>query len=299
METATRRGGASIRHRLQRADGSWLPVRTTFRLLQRMPQGGADLAGYLEDDTADRRALERTLAAARLAQAGAVANDLLPAVRRVMAGAAAAEGSSGPQWDAVRAPMGDLDRPAALSAPAGSGRGVADLRAALEDALALLRPRLDRAEASAVAEVEEELPPVAMPAPELTRLLLALLTNSVQAIERAGTEDRRIRVSVWRDTASGRIHASVADTAGGIPSAIVERVFDPFVSTLPSAENLGFGLTLARTIAEQAGATLSVQNEAGGVAARLTFPSAASRPADEAGQADAKRAVAGIPRFAG
>lgn len=299
METATRRGGASLRHRLQRADGSWLAVRTSFRLLQRLPSGGADLAGYLEDDTADRRALERTLTAARLAQAGSLAADLLPEVRKILTASADANGTPALSSETFRSVLADLDRLAALAAPTTADQSEADLRRSLDDALALLRPRFNRAGVSVVVEIEEGLPRVPMTAAELTRLLVALLTNAVQAIERSGREERRIQVSAWRDTASGRVHASVADTGGGIPSALLERVFDPFVSTLPSAENLGFGLTLARSIAEQSGMTLVVRNEVDGAVARLSFPAEPSRSGDKARQSGADRPVADVARLAG
>jgi two-component system sensor kinase FixL len=54
------------------------------------------------------------------------------------------------------------------------------------------------------------------------------------------------------------VHFSIRDRGTGIPAAMVERMFDPFVTTKP--QGLGLGLSISRTIVSAHGGRLWAEN---------------------------------------
>jgi signal transduction histidine kinase len=72
---------------------------------------------------------------------------------------------------------------------------------------------------------------------------------------------------------------SIADRGPGLPDAMIETMFDPFVRGEPSRNRatggIGLGLTIARAIAENHGGSLTLRNRpGGGLEARCEFPMA-------------------------
>jgi two-component system, NtrC family, sensor kinase len=62
----------------------------------------------------------------------------------------------------------------------------------------------------------------------------------------------------------GFVEITVADTGGGIPREIQERVWEPFFTTKPLGQGTGQGLSIARaTIVDRHHGTLRFDSEAG------------------------------------
>jgi signal transduction histidine kinase len=93
------------------------------------------------------------------------------------------------------------------------------------------------------------------------RVLINLFSNAVRAMSDGG----KIRVRATRSTHEIRI--SVADEGPGIPPAILDRVFEPHVSTRGS----GLGLHIVRTIVRQDGGDVFASNRPGGCGAEFTI----------------------------
>jgi signal transduction histidine kinase len=71
---------------------------------------------------------------------------------------------------------------------------------------------------------------------------------------------------------------SVADSGGGIPSEVLPRVFDPFVTS--KATGMGLGLAISRTIVEAYGGWIRAENlPSGGALFQFTIPFAAGQHA--------------------
>lgn len=114
--------------------------------------------------------------------------------------------------------------------------------------------------------VVEPLPPVQVKADAqmLQQLLLNLLTNALDAIERAG--EVRIAVSsIPRDQgARGQpemVQISVVDTGCGIPPENLSKVFDPFFTTKEIGKGTGLGLPICQSIVEQHGGTIEIKSQ--------------------------------------
>ncbi len=79
--------------------------------------------------------------------------------------------------------------------------------------------------------------------------------------------------------ANGEVTVLIRDRGPGLPDALLERAFDPFVRAEDSRSRetggTGLGLTIARTLALKSGATLVLRNHPeGGLEARVAWPEA-------------------------
>jgi PAS domain S-box-containing protein len=99
---------------------------------------------------------------------------------------------------------------------------------------------------------------------DLDQVLINLIVNASHAIAdvvadsgERGTID--IRTSVEGDTAV----ITIADTGGGIPAEITDRVFDPFFTTKEVGRGTGQGLAIARTIVARDGGELTFETQPG------------------------------------
>ncbi len=102
---------------------------------------------------------------------------------------------------------------------------------------------------------------------DLTEALGALLENAARHAA------RRVRVAVARG--SDVVVITVADDGPGIPEAELARLTERGARLDTSGPGAGLGLAIASEIAEAAGGSLALANEAPGLAARLRLPAAA------------------------
>ena len=99
---------------------------------------------------------------------------------------------------------------------------------------------------------------------DLNQVFLNLLVNAAHAIGDVVSQNGgrgTITVSTRRDGDAAVIE--VADTGGGIPAHIAERVFDPFFTTKEVGRGTGQGLALARAVVEKHTGTISFESEPG------------------------------------
>jgi PAS domain S-box-containing protein len=89
-----------------------------------------------------------------------------------------------------------------------------------------------------------DLPQVSGDRVQLQQVMVNLLTNACDAMDRA-EGDRRLTLQTIRIDGSG-VKVSVIDRGRGIPPEDLERIFQPFVST--KTEGMGLGLAVCRTI---------------------------------------------------
>ncbi|MGB7583632.1 MAG: ATP-binding protein [Terriglobales bacterium] len=88
-----------------------------------------------------------------------------------------------------------------------------------------------------------DLPEVEHDSDQIHQVLLNLLLNAVQAVERAGT----VQVEISRQ--GGYASIAVSDTGLGIPAQHLANIFRPFYTT--KGNGTGLGLSLARRIVEE------------------------------------------------
>lgn len=101
----------------------------------------------------------------------------------------------------------------------------------------------------------DELPPVDHDPNQMNQVLLNLLLNAIQALDKAGS----IYVTLRQDKEFALI--TVADEGKGIAPDVLPNIFRPFFTT--KGHGTGLGLSLARRIVETHGGTINVRSEVG------------------------------------
>lgn len=101
---------------------------------------------------------------------------------------------------------------------------------------------------------------------DLSRVFLNLITNACHAtFERAqgsGNEYQPcIRLSSRR--ADQQAEFRIRDNGPGIPEEMIKKIFEPFVTTKPTGEGTGLGLSLSQDIVAQHGGAMGVESEPG------------------------------------
>ena len=126
--------------------------------------------------------------------------------------------------------------------------------------------------------LQDGLPLVLCDRTMVEQVLLNLARNAMQAMDQAGASEPSLLIQVRR-AGSGERHAgpkarvefSVADCGPGIPESVAQQLFTPFYTT--TAEGMGLGLSLCRTVVEQHGGFLGYEpNHPQGTIFRFTLP---------------------------
>src|SRR5262245_58563454 len=112
----------------------------------------------------------------------------------------------------------------------------------------------------ATSYVEPALPPVLADRVQVQQVLLNLILNACEAMSDAPTDDRRLHFSATQ-TETGDVRFSIRDGGNGFPPELIERLFEPFVTT--KAEGLGLGLSIARAIVAAHGGRIWAENNLG------------------------------------
>jgi two-component system, NtrC family, nitrogen regulation sensor histidine kinase NtrY len=86
---------------------------------------------------------------------------------------------------------------------------------------------------------------------QMTRVLLNLITNSIQAIP----ENKPGKIDISLNLANNNIEISIYDNGSGIPEELVYKLFQPNFTTKSSGS--GLGLAICKKIIENAGGTIS------------------------------------------
>jgi PAS domain S-box-containing protein len=110
-----------------------------------------------------------------------------------------------------------------------------------------------------------EIPQVTCLVGEMNQVILNIVVNAAHAIGDvvSGTEARGL-ITVRTRAEGDSVVISIADTGGGIPSAVASQIFDPFFTTKEVGRGTGQGLAIARSVVcEKHGGELTFETELG------------------------------------
>ncbi len=145
----------------------------------------------------------------------------------------------------------------------------ADLREVVSDTVKLVDRQIRFRDIDLALRVDEELPRVRGDHERLRQLLLNLLFNAADALGGRGT------IEVHASNGGGVVRLTVADDGPGIDEAILDQVFDPFVTTKAAGQGTGLGLAVCHTIVERLGGSIAAENrKQGGAAFDVRLPAA-------------------------
>ncbi len=146
----------------------------------------------------------------------------------------------------------------------------------VEDAIGFAEIEAAKKAITINTQVPAGLPPLDVDPILVEQLLLNLLKNAIDAMDKAAV--RRIDLVVRR--LDDMAEFSVIDHGSGIPPELRAHLFQPFFST--KSEGMGMGLNICRSIVEfHQGRLLLEENPEGGTIFRFTLPLAVSSSVDE------------------
>ncbi len=120
------------------------------------------------------------------------------------------------------------------------------------------------------------LPLLTVPRIPLEQVLLNLVANACDAYDAnpaVPPGQREIVINV--NHIDNVLQLSVTDRAGGIPTELIDKVFDSFFTTKSAHKGTGVGLSISRTLMNEMGGGLQVHNANGGAVFILNIPLAA------------------------
>ena len=140
-----------------------------------------------------------------------------------------------------------------------------DLHPVLEDALSLYRGLLTDVEIR--THFAESLPKVSIDAEQIRRVILNLVDNAIEAMDRSGVIDIETR----HDAANNLVRVVVADNGPGIPPAERDKLFLPYYSTKQRGSGLGLAI-VRRIVAEHGGSIDVTDNQPRGTCFAIELP---------------------------
>lgn len=149
-----------------------------------------------------------------------------------------------------------------------------DLGRAVRDALSLVGGQARSRGIRLSCALDPDLPPVTGTCIRFEELVANLVVNAIQALEEAKTPEKTIRIRAAVPS-PGTVELTVADNGPGFPPGQAENLFEPFFSTKSPGSSMGLGLSIARTIVQAAGGSITAEERPeGGALLRVALPAA-------------------------
>ena len=151
-----------------------------------------------------------------------------------------------------------------------------DLNALVQEVLHLY----EAAEAPITLDLDASCPPVLGDAQQLRQVIHNLLQNAQDAQEaQALLPLEPVVLRTYYSVSAGRVRLSVLDSGGGFAPGILQRAFEPYVTS--KTRGTGLGLAVVKKIADEHGARIDISNRlhdgvAFGAQVSLSFKVAAS-----------------------
>ncbi|WP_249166485.1 ATP-binding protein [Bradyrhizobium sp. JYMT SZCCT0428] len=129
---------------------------------------------------------------------------------------------------------------------------------AVAESLKILAARVKEGGVAVVSDIDADLSVVADQT-RLEQLLCNIVANALDAVE--SVERKAILIRATRDEGQAeRCRIAISNSGPAISSDVLQRMFEPFVTTKPAGKGLGLGLMLSNHIARTFGGELRARN---------------------------------------
>ena len=125
----------------------------------------------------------------------------------------------------------------------------------INDAVGIVEIEAHRHRLSITSDLAENLPEINIDPVLILQVLVNLLKNALDSVREAYPLSSRwsappVKISADLDTSTfpAMLRIRVTDAGGGIPVAVIERMFEPFFST--KSDGMGMGLNICRSVIE-------------------------------------------------
>jgi two-component system NtrC family sensor kinase len=165
-----------------------------------------------------------------------------------------------------------------FSRPKGKTKQPVQLNAVVEDALFLLKHHQRFGQLALTRELDARPLLTVGNAEQLIQVLMALLLNALDAMEKGG----RLTVRTGRSRLrADEIFVEVEDSGVGIARSQQLLIFEPFFTTKPPGRGTGLGLSISYGIVQEHGGRIEVESQPGeGARFRVVLPASTEAKAE-------------------
>jgi signal transduction histidine kinase len=128
--------------------------------------------------------------------------------------------------------------------------------------------------ATMLTDFDESLEKISIVPQDIGRVILNLITNAFYVVNEKSSEgvegyEPTVSVATKKVSPAGggqgveKTLISVKDNGGGIPEQVREKIFQPFITTKPTGQGTGLGLSLSYDIVKAHGGELTVETKEG------------------------------------
>jgi signal transduction histidine kinase len=305
FRAALETGRSQFEYQMRFADGTLHWMRVVGVGLSREPDGSGDVLGFITDITEERAMRDELRRAEKFAVLGEVAGRISHEMNQPMAAISMAAENGQMALDRLPVSLDlvrekfvrieqQVERVISIIGQIStfSRRDIADDVTALQmdrvihAALAVTEPKMTAARVSVRCDMRNDLPSPSGVAVLVEQIIVNLIVNACDAYEdQADTVERTVTITAF--VLDGAYVLRVADHAGGIPADMLDRIFDPFVTSKPPGKGTGLGLSFCLASVARLGGKLTAANMDGGACFDVFLPiPARARRAAEAVQSD-------------
>lgn len=117
-------------------------------------------------------------------------------------------------------------------------------------------------------QLDETLPGISGDQTQLRQVIHNLLKNAQDSL----ADSDAPQITVATETLDGFVRLSICDNGPGFPENLMDRAFEPYVTTKP--KGTGLGLAIVKKIVEEHNGTIQIENVSpGGACVSIVFPS--------------------------
>ena len=143
------------------------------------------------------------------------------------------------------------------------------LNSLISESLRLIRDQKLFMNVNVVKDLEEKQILINADKNQLCQVVINLIINAIDAMERGGT----LTLRTYRNRTKGKAYIEVSDTGTGIPPENLSKVFDPFFTTKEVGKGTGLGLSMAYGILEENHGKITIEKtDATGTVLLLELP---------------------------
>ena len=152
---------------------------------------------------------------------------------------------------------GIIDSLLSFSRKSEGSVGFVDLNKILNEVLELVRHKARNEKIEIQESMQPDLPMIKGDEAGLRQVFMNLTMNALQAIDGPGM----IKIATFDQ--NGVVTATICDSGCGIPSSLMDQIWDPFFTTKDVGQGLGLGLAVTYNIIKKHGGEIHVESKHG------------------------------------
>lgn len=145
-----------------------------------------------------------------------------------------------------------------------------EINTAVHNALRLIETTLRKSNITLDLKLAKKSPTIEGNLQSIEQIIMNIAINAIQSIDH---NNGRIKISTGLQKRNGKVSLTIADNGAGIDPSIIDKLFDPFVTTRQAEGGTGLGLPITYNLVEAHGGEITFTSKEGiGTTFTVTFP---------------------------